>query len=67
MGPRDPTVGLCLGPYDAPRGGAVSYERTVWHHKWLEATREAEERPPPQRDAQVALRCHVALPEEGQA
>ena len=23
----DPTVGLCLGPYGGPRGGAVSYNR----------------------------------------
>ena len=25
--PLHPTVGLCLGPYGGPRGGAVSYER----------------------------------------
>ena len=24
---EDPTVGLCLGPYDSPRGVAFSYER----------------------------------------
>ena len=24
--PQDPTVGLCLGPYGGPRGGADSYE-----------------------------------------
>ena len=25
--PKDPIVGLCLGPYGGPRGEAVSYER----------------------------------------
>ena len=25
--PQDPAVGLCLGPFGGPRGGAVSYER----------------------------------------
>ena len=25
--PKDPTVDLCLGPYQSPGGGAVSYER----------------------------------------
>ena len=25
--PQDPTVGLCLGPYGGPRGGAVYYDR----------------------------------------
>jgi len=25
--PEDPTVGLCLGAYGGPRGGAFSYER----------------------------------------
>ena len=24
--PKDPTVGLCVGPYYSPGGGAVSYE-----------------------------------------
>ena len=24
--PQDPTVGLCLGPFDGPRGVGVSYE-----------------------------------------
>ena len=30
--PYDPKVGLCLGPYDSPSGGAVSYERGAPHH-----------------------------------
>ena len=25
--PYDPTVGLCLGPYCGPRGGAICYEQ----------------------------------------
>ena len=27
--PQDPTVGLCLGTYDVPVGGAFSYERST--------------------------------------
>ena len=25
--PKDPTVGLCLGPYGGPRKGVISYDR----------------------------------------
>ena len=25
--PQDPTVGLCIGPYDSPGGGSFSHER----------------------------------------
>ena len=39
LAPQDPTVGLCLGPYGDPRGGAVSYERRTpvsnWRWWWL--------------------------------
>ena len=27
---EDPTVGICLGPYGGPRGGALSYQRGTY-------------------------------------
>ena len=37
----DPTLSLCLGPYDGPRGRTVSYERGTpvegWGRTWRTA------------------------------
>ena len=50
----DPTVGLCLGPYGGPRGGAISYKRgtpVCSYHKANYDVRDRAGTPVPEEDS----------------